>query len=183
MSPQLETSKTNVKTLKSIYGKAKLKATNYLLKQYKRNNFPSTILRLYLVYGPRQDFNRFVPLIIKGCLSNSLFPCSSGIQYRDFLYVDDFVNLIFACLKNKKSVGEVFNIGSGKPQKIKKIILKIQKSIKLGKPEFGKVKFRKDEILKLYPSIQKAKQLIGWYPKVRFDQGIINTINFYKKDL
>ena len=97
MSPQLETSKTNVKTLQSTYGKAKLKATNYLLKQYKRNNFPSTILRLYLVYGPRQDFNRFVPLIIKGCLSNSLFPCSSGIQYRDFLYVDDFVNLIFAC--------------------------------------------------------------------------------------
>ena len=182
MSPQLETSKTNVKTLQSTYGKAKLKATNYLLKQYKRNNFPSTILRLYLVYGPRQDFNRFVPLIIKGCLSNSLFPCSSGIQYRDFLYVDDFVNLIFACLKNKKSAGEVFNIGSGKPQKIKKIILKIQKFIKLGKPEFGKVKFRKDEILKLYPSIQKAKQLIGWYPKVRFDQGIISTINFYKKN-
>jgi dTDP-glucose 4,6-dehydratase len=135
------------------------------------------------VYGPRQDFNRFVPLIIKGCLSNSLFPCSSGIQYRDFLYVDDFVNLIFACLKNKKSAGQVFNIGSGKPQKIKKIILKIQKFIKLGKPEFGKVKFRKDEILKLYPSIQKAKQLIGWYPKVRFDKGIINTINFYKKYL
>ena len=181
-SPQQESSKINIKNLKSTYGKAKLLATNYLLKQYKINNFPSTILRLYLVYGPRQDFNRFIPLTIKGCLSNSLFPCSSGIQYRDFLYIDDLINLIFACLKNKKSAGEVFNIGFGKPQKIKKIIFRIRKLIKLGKPDFGKVKLRKDEILKLYPSIKKVKKLIGWAPKERFEQGVIKTINFYKKN-
>jgi len=67
-------------------------------------------------------------------------------------------------------------------KKIKKIILKIQKLIKSGKPNFGKVKFRKDEILKLYPSIKKVKKLIGWAPKERFEKGIIKTINFYKKN-
>jgi nucleoside-diphosphate-sugar epimerase len=135
------------------------------------------------VYGPRQDFNRFVPLIIKGCLSNSLFPCSSGIQYRDFLYIDDLINLIFACLKNKKSAGEVFNVGFGKPQKIKKTIFTIRNLIKLGKPDFGKVKLRKDEIIKLYPSIKKVKKIISWRPKTKFNKGIQKTINFYKKDL
>ena len=77
-SPQNEKMITQVKNLKSTYGKAKLSATNYLLKKNKTHNFPGNIIRLYLVYGPSQDFNRFIPLIIKGCFSNSSFPCSSG---------------------------------------------------------------------------------------------------------
>ena len=120
-SPQIESGKTNSLNLKSVYGKAKLSATNYLLKKYKKKAFPCTILRLYLVYGPRQDFNRFVPLIIKGCLEKSSFACSAGTQHRDFLYIDDFVSSIFKCLKNKRSHGQIFNIGSGKPKKLKQL--------------------------------------------------------------
>ena len=48
---------------------SKIVITKYLLYHYKVNNFPCIILRPYLVYGPFQDFNRFIPLIIKGCLT------------------------------------------------------------------------------------------------------------------
>jgi UDP-glucose 4-epimerase len=180
-SPQDENKIFNINKLKSTYGKAKLSSTHYLLKKFKEKKFPCTILRLYLVFGPRQDYNRFIPSIIKGCLEDSLFPCSLGNQFRDFLYVDDAINAILKCLKNNHSTGEIINIGSGKPLKIKKIILLIQDIIKKGKPDFGKIKLRKDEILSLFPDIKKAKRIIDWKPKSKFKESILKTINFYKK--
>jgi nucleoside-diphosphate-sugar epimerase len=180
-SPQEENKIFNINKLKSTYGKAKLSATNYLLKKFKEKKFPCTILRLYLVFGPRQDFNRFIPSVIKGCLEDSLFPCSLGNQFRDFLYVDDLVSAILKCLTNKKSHGEIINIGSGNPMQIKKIVLLIKNIIKQGKPDFGKIKLRKDEILKLFPNIKKAQKKINWKPRFAFSESIVKTINFYKK--
>ena len=182
-SPQEENKIFDINKLKSTYGKAKLSATNYLIKKYKEKKFPCVILRLYLVYGPRQDLNRFIPLVIKGCLEKSFFPCSSGKQYRDFLYIDDFVKLIFMILKNKNTIGEVLNIGSGKPKKIKKIIFLIKNLIKTGNPVLGKLQMRKDEILKLYPNIKKIKKKINWKPKIDLITGIKKTISFYKNNL
>ena len=58
-SPQLE-NKNNKQRTFSAYGEAKLKSTKFLLNLSKKFNFPVTILRLYLVYGPYQDSNRVV---------------------------------------------------------------------------------------------------------------------------
>tara|TARA_B100001175_G_scaffold249901_1_gene217022 strand:+ start:759 stop:1673 length:915 start_codon:yes stop_codon:yes gene_type:complete len=180
-SPQKEKITSKVKELKSIYGKAKLLATNHLLDLNRKKNFPSIILRLYLAYGPKQDANRFIPIIIKGCLENKKFPCSNGNQFRDFIHIKDVIRAIFKCLKNKNAIGQIINIGSGKPKKIKNIILLINRIVKKGYPQFGKIKLRKDEILKLYPNINKARKTINWSPKVQFNKGLENTISFYKK--
>ena len=92
------------------------------------------------------------------------------------------LRLILKSLKIKDSKGEIINIGTGKPKKIKDIILFIKKKIKGGKPEFGKIKFRKDEMLKLYPDIKKAKKILNWSPKISFNHGINSTINYYIKN-
>ena len=76
-SPQKENFRCNPK---SVYGKAKLLASKHLLNLFKKQEFPSTILRLYQAYGPRQDLNRFIPIIISGCIKNKQFPCSKGNQ-------------------------------------------------------------------------------------------------------
>jgi nucleoside-diphosphate-sugar epimerase len=83
-------------------------------------------------------------------------------------------------LKNKRARGEIFNIGTGQPIKIKKIINSIQYTIKKGKPNYGKIKLRKDEILNLYPKINKAKNIINWRPRIKFQNGLKKTINYYK---
>ena len=90
------------------------------------------------------------------------------------------VNAIFKSLKNKKAVGEIINLGSGKPKKIKNIILLIKKIVGRGQPQFGKVKLRKDEILKLYPNISKARKIIKWIPRIEFNKGLKSTIFYYK---
>ena len=179
-SPQKEDSKTNVNKLKSTYGKAKLMATNYLLKLNKTHNFPCTILRLYLVYGPYQDKNRLIPHTLNECLNDNLFDCSAGKQYRDFLFVDDLMTAIFKCFYNKQSIGEIMNVGTGKPQNIKKVILFIRNNIKLGNPVFGKIPLRKDEISKLYPDISKVKKILNWDPRTSFQKGIKTLIKHYK---
>ena len=182
-SPQKETSNINIKEIKSTYGKAKLLSTNYLLKKFDKYKFPCTVLRLYLVFGPRQDFNRFIPIIVKGCLQNLKFPTSDGSQLRSFLYVDDFLSAVFKCIKNKKANGQIFNVGTDKSIKLKKVILLIKGLVKNGQPDWGKIKLRKDELLKLYPNTQKIKKILNWEPKVNFNKGLKRTINYYKKTL
>ncbi len=179
-SPQKENKKNSQKTY-SFYGKAKLLSTKFLLKLKKKHNFPATILRLYLVYGPYQDVNRIIPFTIMNAINDVKFDCSSGNQLRDFIYIEDLVIAIIKIIKNENLNGEIINIGSGKPLSIKKLIIKICKLSKGGKPQFGKIPFRKDEILKLYPNLSKIKKIIKWEAKVNLDQGLKKTIKYFKK--
>ena len=66
-SPQKENS---IGTPKSFYTRAKFMATNHLLKLYKKKQFPVTILMLYQAYGPKQDINRFIPIVVYACINN-----------------------------------------------------------------------------------------------------------------
>jgi len=166
---------------KSTYALAKYKATKYLIDLYKTHKTPISIIRLYQAYGPEQEFNRLIPSAIKRCLQNKKFPCTKGLQKRDFLYIDDFINLIFKILKSKKSHGQIINAGSGKPIQVGKLIHYIKKISKGGKPEYGKIKMRKDEPLNMYPSIKKAQRLFNWKPKFSIQKGLKKTIKFYSK--
>ena len=120
-------------------------------------------------------------MIINSCLKNKSFPCSEGSQLRDFLYVDDFNNLLIKIIKKKKIKSGIYNVGSGKPIKVKKIINLILELTLKGKPLFGKLKMRKDEIQVYYPNIKKVKKYFQWSPKTNVLLGLKKTIRFYAK--
>ncbi len=147
----------------------------------QKKNFPVTILRLYQAYGPNQDLNRLIPIVINSCLKKQKFPCSEGKQFRDFIYVTDVVSAIIKSLQSKKTRGQIINIGSGKAYNIKNLIQKIVKLTKGGKPQYGKIKLRKEEALKIFPSITKAKKLLKWKPKVNLNRGLISTIKTFSE--
>ena len=178
-SPQIENKKNSQSTF-SIYGKAKLLSTKYLMAIYKKEKFPATVIRLYLVYGPKQDINRVIPITIKNALLDKKFNCSTGLQFRDFIYIDDVINAILKTLKNIKTNGEIINIGSNKPVRIKDLIIRICSLVGSGKPIFGKIKLRKDEIKSLYPNINKAHKILRWRPKISLNTGLKRTIKYYK---
>ncbi len=180
-SPQKENIKCRLKKIKSTYGKAKLLSSIHLINLFKKKKFPSTVLRLYLAYGPQQDINRFLPIIINGCIKNEKFPCSKGVQLRDFIHVQDVVSAIIKSLINKNARGQIINIGSGKPRKIRSVIEDVKKISKGGHPQYGTFKLRKFEILKLYPNIKKAKKIINWRPKILFKKGLRSTIKYYNE--
>ena len=94
----------------------------------------------------------------------------------------DVVSAIIKSLQSKKTRGQIINIGSGKAYNIKNLIQKIVKLTKGGKPQYGKIKLRKEEALKIFPSITKAKKLLKWKPKVNFSEGIKLTFEWYNKN-
>ena len=159
---------------------AKFACTNFLQNYHRNNNFPATILRFFLVYGPNQGKNRVLPEVIEACLKNKKFATTLGNQKCDFCFIDDAIKAIFKTLFTSKSNGEVINIGYGKPLKIKDSINLVCKLIGKGQPLFGKLKYKKGTNMKLYPDIRKAKKIIGWTPKINFFHGIKKTIATYK---
>ena len=181
-SPQKEEKKIKSRNLKSIYSKSKLKSTKYGIRLYKKNKFPITILRIFLSYGPGQKLDRLIPYVINSCLKNIKFDCSNGNQIRDYIYIDDVVNLIIQLLKSKKTNGEILNVGSGKPVKIRFVINEIVRQIKKGYPNFGSIKLRKDEPSKLYANMKKIKKFSKWSPKINLSKGLGKTIEFYRNN-
>ena len=164
---------------KMIYGKSKMKASKVLLKKFKTNKFPVVILRLYQVYGPNQSINRLIPFVIYSSLKDKVFPCSSGFQKRDFIFIDDVISAIMLALKKSKCNGKIINIGFGKSYKVKNIINFILKSIKKGKPNFDKIKLRIDEgkILPRYFLVKRH----NWKPKLNIKRDYLKQLIFTKK--
>ncbi len=165
----------------SPYSFGKLACTNLLRMLHVSEKLPVVIVRLFLVYGEGQGFNRFLPQIIKGCLKNEDFPTSEGNQIRDFCYVSDIVDGIIAAMKSEQVNGHILNLASGEPIKIKNVIGKVLDIVGSGNPRFGEIKYRSEENLSLYADISKAQKLISWKPKIDFDIGLKKTIDYYSK--
>tara|TARA_B100001123_G_C15276441_1_gene1012349 strand:+ start:91 stop:1020 length:930 start_codon:yes stop_codon:yes gene_type:complete len=178
-APQSEKTKLLPTT---TYSLAKTKTTNFLRDIYRKEKFPFAIARLFLTYGPGQKRDRFMPQIVEGCLSNKKFPTTSGEQIRDFCYIDDTTNAILLILTKKQAVGEIFNVASGVPIKIKNVINLVKKITGKGRPEFNKRKTRKDENEVLYADIRKIKKLLHWKPRTKLLNGIKKTIKSLKKN-
>jgi nucleoside-diphosphate-sugar epimerase len=165
----------------SSYSLGKVAANQFLQMLNREEDFPIVILRLFLVYGPGQDEKRFIPQIIQGCLKEESFPVSLGEQLRDFCYIEDVVQGILSAMKCSDAYGEIINIASGNPVKIRKVIELIRNRIEKGSPQFGKVKYRKGENMALYADISKAKKILSWRPAIKLSKGIDKTISYYQE--
>jgi nucleoside-diphosphate-sugar epimerase len=177
LAPQIETQR---EAPFSAYSCAKVASTHYLQTRFKTEKFPAIILRPFLVYGPGQNEDRFIPQIIMGCINDQSFSTSKGEQLRDFCYIDDFTQAVFAALKKTKAHGEVINICSGIPVTIKSMIEKIVSLIGSGRPQFGKIHYRVGENMALYGDPEKAKRILNWEAKTSLDEGLARTIEWLK---
>ena len=160
----------------SPYSFAKAASTHFLQMLYRTEGYPVIVLRPFLVYGPGQDDNRFIPQIIKGCLSNDNFSVSHGEQLRDFCHIDDIVDAIFLTIKSESCFGNIINIASGNAISLKEVIKIIQKIIGRGNPQFGQISLRALENQRLYADISMAKKLLNWKPKIALKDGLEQVI-------
>ena len=104
-----------------------------------------------------------------------------GSQIRSWCYIDDMTDALESILTNGKSIGEVFNVGN--PQATSTTLQTAETVIRLSnsksKIEFKELKY--PEVNIRVPSIDKAKRILGFKPKVGFEEGIKKTIEWYKK--
>ncbi len=172
-APQVETQR---EAPISPYSLGKAAASHFLQTLHRTENFPAITLRLFLTYGPGQDQRRFLPQIIEGCLKGQSFPASQGDQLRDFCFIQDTVDAVFAALTNTKALGEVINIASGRPISIRSVVETVRKLIGKGDPRFGEIAYRPGENMALYADVTKARTLLNWTPQTPLEVGLEKTI-------
>ncbi|MDI6721162.1 MAG: SDR family NAD(P)-dependent oxidoreductase [Candidatus Aenigmarchaeota archaeon] len=167
----------------SPYSAANASMTIFCKMLYETNGFPITTLRQFTCYGPGQKPSMLIPYVIISALKKETIKMTGGKQKRDFNYIDDAVESFILASTEKKSLGEVINIGTGESRKIKGVVGMILDM--MGNPvvDFGSVPYRKTEIWDIRADNSKAKTVIGWEPKTSLQDGLKKTIEWYKNSI
>ena len=133
------------------------------------------ILRPFNIYGVGQSKNFLIPLIIAQ-LRYGKIELKDPEPKRDFIYISDVIDAYIKAGDFKGNF-EIFNIGYGKSYSVKEIVDKI--IYLYGKDV--KVKYsgerRKNEIMDTIADVKKAKEKVGWKPRVEIDNGLSNLLN------
>tara|TARA_X000000950_G_scaffold102342_1_gene129276 strand:+ start:22677 stop:23609 length:933 start_codon:yes stop_codon:yes gene_type:complete len=165
----------------NTYSFAKILNSNFLFMHFHQAKIQLIILKLFLVYGPRQKNNRLIPSLIESFINKKNFQSTKGNQVRDFCYIDDVNDAIINCIElNKRyQFPLIMDIGSGKGIKIKTVINKIRNNFKDSKIKIN-TNLKKIQRNNLVADISKAKKILKWSPKVNFEKGLEKTINYFK---
>jgi len=168
----------------SFYAVSKATATHFCQVFSKGFNKPIVTLRPFSVYGDWEEPSRFISTIITSCLKKKAIKLVPGKQVRDFLYTKDLTKaFLLAGLRNNLG-GEIINIGSGKQYLIKetaeKIIQLVGNKVKV---EIGAYKPRKWDTDFWISDINKAKKLLNWKTEYSLEQGLKESISWYKNNL
>ena len=133
-------------------------------------------------YGPNHFPEKLIPLFITNLIEGRKVPVyGDGKNVRDWLHVDDHCQGIFKALQSGKS-GEVYNIGGGQELSNLEITNLILKLMGANSDSIEYVEDRKGHDFRYSVNCEKAKKELGYEPKINFNNGLLETINWYKNN-
>jgi UDP-glucose 4-epimerase len=137
-------------------------------------DIPTVILRLFNIYGPLQSTDYIIPHILEATINDKPLKIGNLRNIRDFLYIDDFINLIQILNLQEFKGLEVYNIGSGIGISIQEIITIAQHVLDIKKEViFDAYKLREEYDYELaVANISKLKNILNWEPKIDIEDGI-----------
>ena len=142
---------------------------------------PITIVRPFNTYGPRHTYD-VVTKFIKMALSNKdITVHGDGKQSRDLTYVSDAVSAYLQIGANKRTNQKVINFGTGKHHSVIYLAKKIKELTK-SKSKIKFIKARKAEVQRLTCNADLCKRLTSWKPKINIVNGLIENIEWAKKN-
>ena len=163
-------------------------AADYLALSFHRSfGLPVTIIRPFNTYGPRQSARAVIPTIITQILSGKRkIKLGSLHPTRDLTYVKDTVEGFIKVAESGKSTGKIINIGSNfeiSVGNVAKLIANLMNAeIELEK-ERQRERPKKSEVERLWADNSKAKELLGWSPRYTLEEGLKETIKWFKTNL
>lgn len=180
--PQTEKYRGNVSTIgpRSVYDESKRFGETITSSFVRSKNLDGRIIRIFNTYGSRMaDDGRVVYEFVKAALDNQPFPIfGDGRQTRSFCYISDMVDGIIAAME-KGGKGEVYNLGNPDEFTILELAEKV-KSITGTSSEMEFTDLPEDDPMQRCPDITKARQVLGWEPKVSLEEGLKLLINYLK---
>lgn len=171
----------------SPYSATKIGADRLAEAFYRSFSLPITIVRPFNTYGPRQSARAVIPTIITQLLSGKEeIQLGSLTPTRDFNYVKDTVNGFIEIAKSDKTIGEEINIATQQEISIGQLASELIKQINPKARIFcdeQRLRPEKSEVNRLLGSNEKIKRLTNWKPQFTFEQGLAETIEFFRHNL
>ncbi len=167
----------------SPYSLSKAAATLLCRTWAAAYGFPVTILRLFLVYGPGQGEERFLPQLIEAGLSGRPLKMTPGEQTREYTYIDDAVEGLLRAAR-RGPPGEVINLGTGEEISLRELVKTAGRL--MGREvsiDPDRLPYRENEIRRFVGVHEKAADLLGWRPEVFLEAGLARAIEWERAQL
>ena len=169
----------------SPYSASKIGADMIAESFYRTFTLPVTTVRPFNTYGPRQSARAIIPTLILQMLTGTTIRIGSLHPIRDFTYVSDTVEGFIKAAETDGINGKVLNLGSNKGISIGELtstLAKIMEKEVTIECEEDRVRPPHSEVNQLICDNQRAQQLIGWQPTVNLDEGLSQTINWFREN-
>ena len=169
----------------SPYASAKCGADRLVYSYWATYKIPATIIRPFNNYGPRQHLEKVVPRFITSALLNEpLRVHGDGSAARDFVYVEDVCRAIDMIINapDEKVVGEVFNVASGQHRSILDIAEDVVAAAAYDPDQIKFVGDRPGQVVRHTGDWTKLNRVLGWEPKVSWQEGLARTIAWYREN-
>jgi UDP-glucuronate decarboxylase len=167
---------------RACYDEGKRCAETLFFDYQRMNKVDIKVVRIFNTYGPKMAINdgRVVSnFIIQALRGENINIYGDGSQTRSFCYVDDLVDGLIAMMAKEKFSGPV-NLGNPGEFTVKELA---DKALELtgSKSKIVYTKLPADDPARRKPDISLAKEKLGWRPKVKLDEGLIKTIEYFRK--
>jgi nucleoside-diphosphate-sugar epimerase len=160
----------------SAYGAAKHAACGALREWSGRTGRPAFWLRPFVVYGPGQGGNMVIPYAVRCARERQPAELSAGLQFRDFIHVDDVAEGIVQAARRAGGAGAAFtvcNLGRGEPVRLREVLERIAANLDAQKLfRFGVRPLRANEPQKQTACVEAAAHELGWRAQIPWEQGI-----------
>lgn len=164
----------------SPYATAKKAGELYCRTYANLYGIPTTVLRFFTVYGPRQRpemaIHKFVHLMEQG---EPIPMFGDGSSTRDYTYIDDIIHGIVAAVKHPFGF-EIFNLGNSTTVKLKDVIQVITQELGVD-PRIEQQPDQPGDVPITYADISKARSLLGYNPKLPLEEGIKRFIRWFRE--
>lgn len=168
----------------SDYAIAKAAATNYCLKEALVNKLPVYTVRPFSPYGDYEMPGRLIPTILVNALLDKPLALSAPQYVRDFVYIEDLVEIYLAITKQMPQNHFIFNAGTGVESSIQDVIVltqamvdkKIQVTWNASEPRPWEPKHWRADA-------SAAKQILGWQPYYNLSKGLKKSLTWFKNHL
>jgi len=166
------------------YAVSKAAATLFCRSRALEKGLPIITLRLFSPYGPWDDSQRLIPNVIKSLLRGESPKLSTPKSVRDFIYIDDVLDVFLKVINIPLSGGEIFNIGSGVQHTIDEVVSVINEIIGNGiEPMWGRLSIQRPEPGSWVADIGKVKTELGWFPSTSLWAGLNKTVEWFRENL
>lgn len=164
------------------YCLSKLAAEHLAFSYFREKGLPVVVVRPFNVFGAKRVGDHVIlRFILKALKNEDLEVYGDGTQIRAWCYIDDFCDALLQCMEVEQAIGQAFNIGN---QRNTITIYNLAKTIISLCNSKSKIVFKaldfKDVDIRV-PDTSKARELLGFTPKVELEDGLSRTIEWVKK--